>query len=50
MPTPKSLGLDGIARGAYVLAEPSEVTLRRKAQAVIVATGSEVQLGAARAG
>ena len=40
---PKS-GLDGIARGAYVLAEPSEVGLRRRAQAVIIATGSEVQL------
>jgi transketolase len=37
-------GLDGIARGAYVLAEPTEVGLRRKAQAVIVATGSEVGL------
>ena len=36
--------LDGIAKGAYVLAEPSEVGLRRKAQAVIIATGSEVQL------
>jgi transketolase len=31
-----------IARGAYVLAEPSEVGLK-KAKAVIVATGSEVQ-------
>ena len=40
---PKS-GLDDIAKGAYVLAEPSEVGLRRKAQAVIIATGSEVQL------
>jgi transketolase len=40
---PKS-GLDAIARGAYVLAEPSEVGSKRKAQAVIVATGSEVQL------
>ena len=40
---PKS-GLDAIARGAYVLAEPSEVGLKRKAQAVIIATGSEVQL------
>ncbi|WP_428421558.1 transketolase [Methylibium sp.] len=40
---PKS-GLDEIARGAYVLAEPAEVGLKRKAQAVIVATGSEVQL------
>jgi transketolase len=37
-------GLDDIARGAYVLAEPSEVGLRRKAQAVLLATGSEVQL------
>jgi transketolase len=36
--------LDGIARGAYVLAEPSEVGLKKKAQAVILATGSEVQL------
>jgi transketolase len=35
---------DAIARGAYVLAEPAEVGLRRKAQAVLVATGSEVQL------
>jgi transketolase len=40
---PKS-GLDLIAKGAYVLAEPSEVGLRRSAQAVIIATGSEVQL------
>jgi transketolase len=37
-------GLDGIAKGAYVLAEPSEVGLGKRAQAVIVATGSEVQL------
>ena len=37
-------GLDEIARGAYVLAEPAEVGLKKKAQAVIVATGSEVQL------
>jgi transketolase len=40
---PKS-GLDEIAKGAYVLAEPTEVGLRKKAQAVIIATGSEVQL------
>jgi transketolase len=40
---PKS-GLDDIAKGAYVLAEPSEVGLNKKAQAVIIATGSEVQL------
>ncbi|MCC7151159.1 MAG: transketolase, partial [Rubrivivax sp.] len=37
-------GLDEIAKGAYVLAEPGEVGLKKKAQAVIVATGSEVQL------
>jgi transketolase len=37
-------GLDDIARGAYVLAEPSEVGLGKKPQAVILATGSEVQL------
>jgi transketolase len=36
-------GLDDIARGAYVLAEPSEVGLKKKAQAVVMATGSEVQ-------
>jgi transketolase len=37
-------GLDAINKGAYVLAEPSEVGLKKKAQAVILATGSEVQL------
>jgi transketolase len=37
-------GLDEIAKGAYVLAEPSEVGVAGKARAVIVATGSEVQL------
>ena len=36
--------LDGIAKGAYVLAEPSEAGLNKKAQAVLIATGSEVQL------
>ena len=41
---PDASGLDAICKGAYVLAEPSEVGLRTKAQAVIVATGSEVQL------
>ena len=33
-----------ISRGAYVLAEPAEVGLKKKAQAVIIATGSEMQL------
>jgi transketolase len=37
-------GLDEISKGAYVLAEPSEVGISKKAQAVIIATGSEVQL------
>ncbi len=37
-------GLDQINRGAYVLAEPAEVGLKKKAQAVIIASGSEVQL------
>ena len=36
--------LGDISRGAYVLAEPAEVGLKKKAQAVIIATGSEVQL------
>ena len=40
---PKS-SLGDISKGAYVLAEPSEVGLNRKAQVVIIATGSEVQL------
>ena len=41
---PEASGLDAIAKGGYVLAEPSEVGLKRAAQAVIIATGSEVQL------
>ena len=41
---PQASGLDAIAKGAYVLAEPAEVGLKKKAQAVIIATGSEVQL------
>ena len=36
--------LGDISKGAYVLAEPTEVGLKKKAQAVIIATGSEVQL------
>jgi transketolase len=36
--------LSDISKGAYVLAEPSDVGLKKKAQAVIIATGSEVQL------
>lgn len=44
LPYAPKAGLDGIARGAYVLAEPGEVGLKKKPQAVIIATGSEVQL------
>ncbi|MDP1690953.1 MAG: transketolase [Burkholderiaceae bacterium] len=36
--------LDRIGQGAYVLAEPSDVGLKKAAQAVIIATGSEVHL------
>jgi transketolase len=36
--------LDDIAKGGYVLAEPAEVGVKNRLQAVIVATGSEVQL------
>ncbi|MBT9491606.1 MAG: transketolase [Paucibacter sp.] len=36
--------LDEISKGGYVLAEPAAVGVKGKAQAVIIATGSEVQL------
>ncbi len=36
--------LSDISKGAYVLAEPARVGIKGKAQAVIIATGSEVQL------
>jgi transketolase len=36
--------LGNISRGAYVLSEPADVGLKKKAQAVIIATGSELQL------
>ena len=41
---PDASGIDNISKGAYVLSEPSDVKLKKKAQAVIIATGSEVQL------
>jgi transketolase len=44
LPYAPKAGLEDIAKGAYVLAEPGEVGLNKKAQAVIIATGSEVQL------
>ena len=40
-------GLDAINKGAYVLAEPAQVGLKKKPQAVIIATGSEVPLALA---
>ena len=43
---PKS-DLGDISRGAYILSEPAAVGLKKKAQAVIIATGSEVQLALA---
>ena len=36
--------LSDISKGAYVLAEPSEVGMKKKAQAVLMATGTEVDL------
>lgn len=36
-------GLSHIAKGAYVLSEPADAGLNKKTQAVIIATGSEVQ-------
>ena len=36
--------LGDISRGAYVLSGPAEVGMKKKAQAIIIATGSEVQL------
>jgi transketolase len=41
---PDACGLDAITKGAYVLSEPSDIGMKKKAQAVIIATGSEVQL------
>jgi len=41
---PDAGGLDAISKGAYVVAEPTEVGLRKRAQAVLIATGSEVPL------
>ena len=36
--------LSDISKGAYVLSEPSEVGMKKKAQAVLIATGTEVDL------
>jgi transketolase len=37
-------GLGDISRGAYRLSEPTDVGMKKKTQAIIIATGSEVQL------
>jgi transketolase len=42
-----AFGLDAIAKGGYVLAEPDRVGLKKQAQAVLIATGSEVPLALA---
>jgi transketolase len=41
---PDASGLDALSKGGYVLSEPPAVGLMTAAQAVIIATGSEVQL------
>ncbi|MDM0044585.1 transketolase [Variovorax dokdonensis] len=47
LPYSPKADLSDINKGAYVLAEPERVGLKKKAQAVIIATGSEVQLALA---
>jgi len=44
LPYAPKAGLEDISKGAYVLADAGEVGLNKKPQAVIIATGSEVQL------
>ncbi|WP_298011689.1 transketolase [uncultured Aquabacterium sp.] len=44
LPYAPKVDADVITQGAYILAEPSEVGLKKKPVAVIIATGSEVQL------
>ncbi len=44
LPYAPKTALDEISKGAYVLSDPSEVGMKKRAQAVIIATGSEVQL------
>jgi transketolase len=44
LPYAPKAGLEDISKGGYVLAEPAEVGVRGRLRAVIVATGSEVQL------
>ncbi|MBN9411645.1 MAG: transketolase [Burkholderiales bacterium] len=47
LPYARKSELGEISRGAYVLSEPEAAGLKKKAQAVIIATGSEVQLALA---
>ncbi|PHM20191.1 MAG: transketolase [Curvibacter sp. PD_MW3] len=44
LPYAPKTDLGDISRGAYVLSEPAHLGLKQKARAVIIATGSEVQL------
>jgi transketolase len=44
LPYAPKTAVDDIAKGGYVLAEPKEVGVKGKPKAVIIATGSEVQL------
>jgi transketolase len=44
LPYAPKADLSDISKGAYVLSEPSDVGLKKKPQAVLMATGSEVQL------
>jgi transketolase len=44
LPYAPKTNLADISKGAYVLSEPADVGLKKKAQAVLIATGSEVQL------
>ncbi|HSV50938.1 MAG TPA: transketolase [Burkholderiaceae bacterium] len=43
LPYAAKTGLGDIHKGAYVLAEPADVGLKKKTQLVLIATGSEVQ-------
>ena len=44
LPYLPKMDAEAIARGGYVLAEPTEVGVKKKAQVILIATGSEVQL------
>ena len=44
LPYAPKKALEDISKGAYILSEPSDIGLKKKPKAVIIATGSEVQL------